>query len=225
MSRKPAASEAERRQRALLKALGSPARALNVADAGCGAGEGCRLWARQGHQVYGADTSAAAIAHARARARAEGLEILLDVAAAGALPWPDRSMDVCLAGGALGHAPDWRRCLAESLRVLRPGGALYISGADYRSDRSLLRRELARHGARAVDRSELAMPWPLGAPWHWLARALMPAAGRHAAARAGAPRRARRRPVRTGDAMAALRAAALAGARAGAGPGAAGVQA
>lgn len=174
MSRKPAASEAERRGRALLKALGSPARALNVADVGCGAGERCRLWARQGHQVYGADLSAAAIAQARSRARAEGLEILLDVAAANALPWPDGAMDVCLVGGVLARAPDWRLCLAEGLRVLRPGGALCI-GADCRALGGMLRRELARHGARGVDRFDLAMPWPPCAPLRWLARALAPA--------------------------------------------------
>jgi ubiquinone/menaquinone biosynthesis C-methylase UbiE len=175
MSRKPAASEPGWRNRALLEALGSPAAPLNVADVGCGSGVRCRLWASLGHQAYGADISGEAIAQARSDAGAEGLEILLDVAAPTALPWPDRSMDLCFVSAALEQSADWPRCIAECLRVLRPAGALYISGADRRPARRLLRRELARLGARAVDRSELAMPWPLCAPLHWLARALMPA--------------------------------------------------
>lgn len=149
MSRKPAASEpgwdsgshcdvrqyrAARRaggnqdaiRAALVQAAGGAGRALNVADVGCGAGAQARLWAAHGHQVYGADSDAALVALARRRAAAAGLEIMFDHAAATALPWPDQSMDVCIAPGQLAHMADWRGCTAELLRVLRPGGVLYI---------------------------------------------------------------------------------------------------
>jgi SAM-dependent methyltransferase len=47
--------------------------------------------------------------------------------AANALPWPDQSMDVCIVPELLEHVADWRGCIAEFLRALRPGGVLYIS--------------------------------------------------------------------------------------------------
>jgi ubiquinone/menaquinone biosynthesis C-methylase UbiE len=114
-------------QAALLKALGAGPAALNVADIGCGPGTQARLWAAQGHQVYGADIHQGLIALARRRAAAAGLDIVFDVASASALPWPDQSMDVCIAPELLAHVADWRACVAEFVRVLRPGGALYIS--------------------------------------------------------------------------------------------------
>lgn len=134
-------------------ATAAPARVLNVADAGCGDGAQACLCAAQGHQVYGADSDAVLVAAARRRAAAAGLEIMFDHAGAGALPWPDRSMDVCIAPGAMA---DWRAGGAELLRVLRPGGLLYIRATSaacpalkwfalYR-----LRRQLARHGLRCL---------------------------------------------------------------------------
>lgn len=111
----------------LSKAMGSRAAPLDVADIGCGAGAQCRLWAERGHRAYGIDINKALIALARKRAGEMGLEIGFDVAAATALPWPDQSMDLCLVPELLQHVPDWRACLAEAVRVLRPGGALYIS--------------------------------------------------------------------------------------------------
>ncbi|PWF47655.1 class I SAM-dependent methyltransferase [Massilia glaciei] len=114
-------------QAAVMRALGAPTRPLNVADIGCGAGTQSRLWASAGHRVAGADINAALITLARRRALEAGQEIRFELASATALPWPERSMDLCLAPGLLEHVDDWRACLAEMARVLRPGGALYLS--------------------------------------------------------------------------------------------------
>ena len=100
---------------------------MQVADVGCGAGVQCRLWAARGHQVYGADINKALIALARKRAREAGLDIAYEVASATALPWPDRSMDLCIVPELIEHVADWRGCLAEFVRILKPGGALYLS--------------------------------------------------------------------------------------------------
>ena len=112
---------------ALARATGRSGGAMQVADVGCGAGVQCRLWAGRGHQVYGADINKALIALARRRAREAGLGIRFEVASATALPWPDRSMDLCIAPGLIEHVADWRGCLAEFVRILKPGGALYLS--------------------------------------------------------------------------------------------------
>jgi len=111
----------------LERMLGCAGRRLAVADVGCGAGTQACIWAADGHAVYGADLNAALIELARERAGAAGLDIDFAVASATALPWPDASMDVCIAPELLEHVPDWEGCVAELVRVLRPGGALYIS--------------------------------------------------------------------------------------------------
>lgn len=111
----------------VLRALGQPARGLQVADIGCGAGTQSRIWARRGHTVFGADINEALIGLARQRAGEDGLDVHFCVASATALPWRDASMDVCIAPELLEHVADWRSCLSEMVRVLKPGGALFIS--------------------------------------------------------------------------------------------------
>jgi 2-polyprenyl-6-hydroxyphenyl methylase/3-demethylubiquinone-9 3-methyltransferase len=156
MNPKPAASEPgwDSGSHCDLRQDRAAGRALNVADACCGAGAEARLWAAQGHQVYGADSDAAQVALARRRAAAAGLEIMFDHAAATALPWPDRSMDVCIAPAQLAKMTDWRRCAAELVRVLRPGGVLCIRTTSTRFPVLAwfacygLRRHFARHGLR-----------------------------------------------------------------------------
>ena len=104
---------------------------LEVADIGCGAGAGCHLWAGLGHRVHGLDINEPLIRLARERARAAELAIEFDVGSATSLPWPDMSMDVCVAPELLEHVKDWEACLDEFVRVLKPGGALYISTSNW----------------------------------------------------------------------------------------------
>jgi ubiquinone/menaquinone biosynthesis C-methylase UbiE len=106
---------------------------LNVAEVGCGEGERCRLWAARGHRVFGVDHDRERIVLARARAFEAQLEIMFDLACGSALPWPDRSMDLCLAPALPDCASHWRACLDEMGRVLRPGATLLLgSGAHTR---------------------------------------------------------------------------------------------
>lgn len=149
----------------VMGALGNPSGPLRVAEIGCGDGTGCRLWAERGHEVHGADHNAALVALARKRAGHAGLEIAFDVAQALALPWPDRSMDVCIAAHLLDDTPDWRACLDQLVRVLKPGGVLYVSGANHwypgaRQRHALsyytVRKQLRRAGLAVLDRFDLA---------------------------------------------------------------------
>ena len=102
-------------------------RPLDVADIGCGAGAQCRLWAKDGHRVHGLDINEPLLKLAQERANAEKMNIEYRLGTATALPWPDGTMDVCLVPELLEHVAEWRRCLDEFARVLRPGGVLFLS--------------------------------------------------------------------------------------------------
>ena len=100
---------------------------LDVADIGCGAGTQCRIWAEEGHRVQGLDINGPLLQLARERAIADRMNIEYRLGSASELPWGDRTMDVCLVPELLEHVIDWRQCLDEFARVLRPGGVLFLS--------------------------------------------------------------------------------------------------
>jgi ubiquinone/menaquinone biosynthesis C-methylase UbiE len=112
----------------VLKQYGSGVQpTLEVADIGCGAGAQCQIWARAGHRVHGVDINESLISIARERADKAGLDIHFEAASAVRLPWPDQFADVCLLPEVLEHVKDWQPCLSEAVRVLKPGGVLYLS--------------------------------------------------------------------------------------------------
>ncbi len=100
---------------------------LDVADIGCGAGTQCLLWAERGHRVHGIDVNQPLVELAKERIAGAGYTADLRVGSAAALPWPDESVDICLAIELLEHVPEWRSCLKEFSRVLRPGGVLLLT--------------------------------------------------------------------------------------------------
>lgn len=104
---------------------------LEVADIGCGAGTQCLLWAELGHRVHGLDVNEPLLQLAQARADSIGYSIDFKIGSASELPWPDASMDVCLALELLEHVEGWEKCLTESSRILRPGGILVVTTTNF----------------------------------------------------------------------------------------------
>jgi ubiquinone/menaquinone biosynthesis C-methylase UbiE len=100
---------------------------LDVADIGCGAAMQCILWASTGHKASGIDVNEPLIEIGRKRVAEAQLDVKLEVGTATQLPWDSQSMDVCLMPELLEHVPDWRLCLSEAVRILRPNGVLYLS--------------------------------------------------------------------------------------------------
>lgn len=107
--------------------FGLPTEHLAVADIGCGAGAQCIIWARAGHNVRGIDINEGLVELARRRTHDASMNISFDVASAVKLPWPDEFADVCLLPEVLEHVADWRPCLSEAVRILKPNGVLYLS--------------------------------------------------------------------------------------------------
>ena len=99
-----------------------------VAEVGCGSG---RLLARIGRELpvslTAVDYAASAMDLVSQSARVFGVKIrpvLSDVTAIG---FADRSFDLILSGGLLEHFEDPRPALAEMVRILKPGGAIFAT--------------------------------------------------------------------------------------------------
>jgi 2-polyprenyl-6-hydroxyphenyl methylase/3-demethylubiquinone-9 3-methyltransferase len=100
---------------------------LEVADIGCGAGTQSIVWADSGHSVHALDVNEPLVELGRNRAAQAGRSIDFRVGSATALPWASGSMDVCIVLELLEHVADWEACLREFVRILRPGGVLFLT--------------------------------------------------------------------------------------------------
>ena len=99
-----------------------------VLDIGSGlGGPACHLASAHGAIVTGIDIEPQLIERSRRRGRRQGLgeRARFVLVEPGPLPFEDRSFDAVLSAGALTQIPDKAAIFAETLRVLRPGGALH----------------------------------------------------------------------------------------------------
>ncbi|TDO54646.1 3-demethylubiquinone-9 3-methyltransferase [Kribbella sp. VKM Ac-2527] len=95
---------------------------LRVLDIGCGGGFLAEEFARLGCRVVGIDPSAVSIG--TARRHAAGIDYL--VAAGERLPLRDSAFDVAYCCDVLEHVTDLESVVAETARVLRPGGLYFF---------------------------------------------------------------------------------------------------
>ncbi len=95
-------------------------------DVGCGHGLYSEFWHSRGMHVTGIDFDASHIAYASERARAHNWSIRYETGSADRLPFADRSFDIVYANSLLEHVEDWECCLTDWIRVLAPGGLLWV---------------------------------------------------------------------------------------------------
>ena len=145
-------------------------RGMRMLELGCGAGDDVRAFARRvgpEGRVVGIDASPSMVAEAARRSAGRNLAVEFAVGDARALAFPDDSFDRVRIERLLMHVDgDPAAVLAESARVLRPGGrvvvfdfdwdALAIEGADRELTRRIVRShcDAVRNGAvgRALPR-------------------------------------------------------------------------
>ena len=138
-------------RRETIAALALPENAL-LLDVACGTGDLSRLARRKGYRVIGADLSRGMLAANHAGApliQADGAR----------LPFPDGVFDGLVCGYALRNFSDLPAALAETARVVRPGGRLAMLEVDAPTS-TLLRtgydvwftRVVPRIGAALSDR-------------------------------------------------------------------------
>lgn len=94
-----------------------------VLDIGCGEGRFCRMLNERDAHTVGVDCTAALIEEARRR---DAVASYL-IADATILPFPDSSFDLCISYIALVDIQDYRRAIAEMMRVLKPGGRVVFA--------------------------------------------------------------------------------------------------
>jgi 2-polyprenyl-6-hydroxyphenyl methylase/3-demethylubiquinone-9 3-methyltransferase len=97
-------------------------RGRRVLDVGCGGGLLAEEFAGLGCEVSGVDPSRESIAAARVHAEAAGLRIDYREGTGESLPFPDAAFDIAYCCDVLEHVADLPRVIAETARVLRPGG-------------------------------------------------------------------------------------------------------
>lgn len=94
-------------------------------DVGCGGGILAEEFARMGCELTGVDPSAPSIATARAHAAQSRLTIDYRVAGGEHLPFEDNSFDIVYCCDVLEHISDLKQVIAETARVLKPGGVYF----------------------------------------------------------------------------------------------------
>ncbi len=96
-----------------------------VLDVGCGGGLFSEELARLGCEVTGVDPSRKSIESARDHAREHGLEITYEVSPGEELPFEDGQFDLVVCCDVLEHVDDLDAVMAQTARVLRPGGLYF----------------------------------------------------------------------------------------------------
>jgi demethylmenaquinone methyltransferase/2-methoxy-6-polyprenyl-1,4-benzoquinol methylase len=138
-------------RRQTVAALGLPEGSL-LLDLACGTGDLSRLAQRRRHRVIGADLSGGMLA-----ANRSGTPLVQ--ADSTRLPFPDGAFDGLVCGYALRNFTDLAAALAETARVIRPGGRLALLEVDAPSSAVLrtgydvwFKKVVPRIGAALSDR-------------------------------------------------------------------------
>lgn len=106
----------------LVNSLGLDLTGMEALDIGCGGGFLAEEFARLRCRVMGIDPSGPSLATARAHAALSGLDITYQRATGEDIPFDAERFDIVYCCDVLEHVTDLGRVIAETARVLKPGG-------------------------------------------------------------------------------------------------------
>lgn len=107
---------------AMLTAIGNVS-GLSVCDVGCGEGRFCRMLSRLGATTVGVDATSTMVAEARLRDPGGAYEI----APGHRLPFENEQFDLVVNYVSLIDIENFRECIHEMARILKPGGRIAIA--------------------------------------------------------------------------------------------------
>jgi 2-polyprenyl-6-hydroxyphenyl methylase/3-demethylubiquinone-9 3-methyltransferase len=113
-------------KKALIDSYGQDLSRVRLLDIGCGGGVLAEEFARLGCRVVGIDVSPRSIAVAQMHAKQSGFSIDYRVGDAMSLSFEDASFEAVSCCDMLEHVSDWEQVIAESARVLKPGGLFFF---------------------------------------------------------------------------------------------------
>lgn len=99
---------------------------LRMLDVGCGDAGVPIAFAEARARAHGIEPFAPSVERGRVRAEEHGVPLDLRSGVAESLPYEDGSFDLIVLDNVLEHVQDRERTLDEIVRVLRPGGLLYL---------------------------------------------------------------------------------------------------
>jgi ubiquinone/menaquinone biosynthesis C-methylase UbiE len=128
--------------------LTGPSPGRTVLEIGCGPGRGARILAEQMAfarvLAFDLETKLAAKAALRLPVRLRK-QVAFFTADAQFLPFDDSRFDAVANFGIIHHVLDWRRCIREISRVLKPGGVFYFEEIYPPLYANFLLKRLVRH--------------------------------------------------------------------------------
>ncbi len=116
-----------------------------VLEIGCGQGVGTKLIAKHFNpkKIFAIDLDEKMIG--RAKKKVQSKDVKFSVADASELPFNDGQFDAVFDFGIIHHIPNWRDCIKELYRVLKPGGQVTLEDLSIESfTNSLLGKILRR---------------------------------------------------------------------------------
>jgi 2-polyprenyl-3-methyl-5-hydroxy-6-metoxy-1,4-benzoquinol methylase len=126
LAEREAASDSDAIARSVLRRVGKLKPALpgtSLLDVGCGGGSNTAAFASAGLEASGVDV----VPEFVELARQSHPGIRFETAAAENLPFANESFDYVVLLSVLEHVRDWRATLSEAVRVLKPGGVVFVT--------------------------------------------------------------------------------------------------
>lgn len=114
-----------------------PGETLRSLDIGSGMGLFLISLNRHGFDACGVEPQDAHIVRSIENCKHMGFTPDVRQGSAEAIPFPDASFDVVVSNSILEHVMDWELSLAECVRVLKPGGVMYLASTNRQHPRQM----------------------------------------------------------------------------------------